>query len=71
MRQLHGLLFLLLLTLLQACSWEGTKRTTYETVESLRIQQCLNQPDDAECSTQRQRYDQYESERQQFRDGAE
>ena len=71
MGKLTSLPFLLLLTLLQACSWEGTKRTTYEAVESLRVQQCLNQPDDAECSTRRQRYDQYESERQQFRDGAE
>jgi hypothetical protein len=47
------------------------KRTTYETVESLRIQRRLDHPDDADCTTQRQRYDQYESERQQLRDKAE
>jgi len=62
---------LLALMLLQACSWEGAKRTTYETVESLRVQQCLDHPDDADCSTQRQRYDQYESERQQLKGSAE
>ena len=56
---------LLALLLLAGCSLESAKRTTYETVESLRIQQCLDRPDDPDCTTDRQRYDAYEAERKQ------
>ena len=57
----------LLLALLPVagCSLQSAKRTTYETVESLRIQQCLDRPDDPDCSTDRQRFDAYEAERKQ------
>jgi hypothetical protein len=56
---------LLALLLTTGCSLERAKRTTYETVESLRVQQCLDRPDDPDCSTDRQRYDAYEAERKQ------
>ena len=57
----------LLLALLPVagCSLERAKRPTYETVESLRIQQCLDRPDDPDCTTDRQRFDAYEAERKQ------
>ncbi|MCU7852881.1 MAG: hypothetical protein KZQ80_11755 [Candidatus Thiodiazotropha sp. (ex Monitilora ramsayi)] len=58
----HALVILLSLT---ACSWESAKRSTYETVESMRIQQCLDRPDDPDCSTRRQRYETYEAEHKQ------
>ncbi|MEJ2590715.1 MAG: hypothetical protein P8178_04800 [Candidatus Thiodiazotropha sp.] len=56
---------LLALLLVAGCSLERAKRTTYETVESLRVQQCLDRPDDPDCSTDRQRFDAYEAERKQ------
>lgn len=51
------------LILLQACSWENVQRTGYETVESMRIQQCMDRPD-RDCPEQRIRYDEYQSERE-------
>jgi hypothetical protein len=60
----HGLpSLLLILPLLSACSWESLQRTGYETVESMRIQQCLDRQDDPDCATERQRYDQYERQK--------
>jgi hypothetical protein len=62
------LALLLPLLLLAGCSMDSAKRTTYETMESLRIQQCLDRPDDPGCSTDRQRYEDYESKRKQQTD---
>lgn len=67
--QSPGIVPLLLpLLLLAGCSMDSAKRTTYETMESLRIQQCLDRPDDPDCSTDRQRYEDYESNRKQQTD---
>jgi hypothetical protein len=61
----HRVFSLFLITaLLSACSWERARRSGYETVESMRIQQCLDRRDDADCPTQRQRYEDYEAQRQ-------
>lgn len=50
----------LLLLGLTACS--NPKRTAFETLESMRIQQCLNQPEQSpDCPTQRRRYDDYDA----------
>ncbi len=54
----------LIAALLSACSWESARRTGYETVESMRIQQCLDRRDDADCPTQRQRYESYQAQQQ-------
>jgi hypothetical protein len=62
-------LLLLPLLLLVGCSLASAKRTTYETMESMRIQQCLDRPDDPDCSTHRQRYEDYEAKRKQQTDG--
>lgn len=51
------------LFMLQACSWESVQRTSYETVESMRIQQCMDQPDH-DCSEERIRYDDYQAQRE-------
>lgn len=45
---------------LTACSGETAKGTGYETVESMRVQQCLDRRDDPNCPTERQRYESYE-----------
>ncbi len=55
----------LLAMLLSACSWESARRTTYETVESMRIQQCLDRRDDPDCPTERQRYESYDAQHPQ------
>ncbi|MCU7843785.1 MAG: hypothetical protein KZQ93_08075 [Candidatus Thiodiazotropha sp. (ex Monitilora ramsayi)] len=48
------------------------KRTAYETLESMRIKQCLDQPEDApDCPTQRQRYDKYDADYRQHTETAE
>lgn len=60
-----------ILLLLQGCSWESAQRTTYESVESMRVQQCLDHPDDADCTTLRQRYEAYEAERKQQTDSSQ
>ena len=52
----------LIVLLLPACSWESARRTGYETVESMRIQQCLDRRDDPDCPTERQRYEHYDAE---------
>ena len=44
------------------CSWQSVQRTGYETVESLRQQQCMDQID-TDCPSERTRYDDYQSER--------
>ncbi len=49
--------------LLGACSGESARRTGYETVESMRIRQCLDRRDDPDCPTERQPYERYESQR--------
>ena len=54
---------LLLALLLSACSSEFARRSGYETLESLRIQQCLDRRDDPDCPTERQSYEQYETQR--------
>jgi hypothetical protein len=54
----------MLLALLSACSWNSAKHTAFETVESIRIQQCLDHRDDPDCSTERKRYESYDAERQ-------
>ncbi len=61
----HRVFSLLLITaLLPACSWQSARRSGYETVESMRIQQCLDRRDDPDCPTQRQRYEDYEARQQ-------
>jgi hypothetical protein len=52
---------ILSLALLPACSMQSAKRSGYETLESLRIQQCLERRDDPDCPTERERYDRYEA----------
>ena len=49
------------------CSWDSMQRTGYETVESMRLNQCLDRPD-ADCPTDRTRYEDYQSERDQLQD---
>jgi hypothetical protein len=61
-RLLPGLI--LVVAGLTACSWGAAKRTGYETVESMRVQQCLDRRDDPDCPTERQRYESYESQQQ-------
>ena len=53
---------LLIAAALSGCSWESAKRTGYETLESMRIQQCLDRRDDPDCPTERQRYPNHETE---------
>jgi hypothetical protein len=52
---------ILSLALLPASSVQNAKRSAYETLESLRIQQCLERLDDPDCPTKRERYDRYEA----------
>ncbi len=61
----HAFIPVLSLILLQACSWESAQRTSYETVESMRIQQCMDQLDQ-NCSEERIRYDDYQSKRERL-----
>jgi hypothetical protein len=51
--------------LLQACSWDSAQRTGYESVETLRQRQCMQQPD-RDCPDSRIRYEQYQSERERL-----
>jgi hypothetical protein len=44
------------LALLPACSMQSAKRSGYITLQSLRIQQCLERLDDPDCPTKRERY---------------
>ncbi len=55
---------MLLALLLSACSGNSAKHTAFETLESMRIQQCLDHRDDPDCSTERTRYESYDAERQ-------
>jgi hypothetical protein len=52
---------ILSLALLPASSVQRAKRSGYETLESLRIQPCLERLDDPDCPTKRERYDHYEA----------
>jgi len=61
----RALLPVISLILLQACSWESVQRTSYETVESMRIQQCMDQPDH-DCPEQHIRYDDYQAQRERL-----
>ena len=61
-RHLFAYLLLLTTLLVTGCSWESVQHTSYETVESLRQQQCLHQVD-SDCSMERTRYDEYQAER--------
>jgi hypothetical protein len=56
-----GLLYLLI----TACSSEGVKRTTYETLQNIGDQQCEKELS-SECP-ERQTYDEYRRSRQQAR----
>ena len=51
--------------LLVGCSWETVQRTSYETIESLRQQQCMDRPSDA-CEGGRTSYDEYQLQRRQI-----
>ena len=54
---------LLGMTLLSGCSWESVQRTGYESIESMRQKQCLDRLED-DCSLDRTRYDDYQTQRQ-------
>lgn len=56
-------LFAALLSL--GCSRESVQRTSYETLESIRVQQCMDRLD-AECPTGRTSYEDYQSKREQL-----
>ncbi len=58
-------LFVVLLSL--GCSREGLQRTSYETLESVRIQQCMDRLD-ADCPTDRTSYEDFQSKREQLQD---
>lgn len=49
------------------CSWDSLQRTSYETLESMRQQQCLDQPDEG-CPADRTSYDEYQSERDRLQE---
>ncbi len=49
---------ILIVGMLAGCSTQ----TLYETVESMRIQQCLERRDDPDCPTERQRYESYDAQ---------
>lgn len=62
-----SLIFALLWVMLNmGCSWDSMQRTGYETVESMRLQQCLDKPD-ADCPASRTRYEDYQSERERVK----
>ena len=44
-----------------------TFNTGYETVESMRLQQCMDEID-SDCSMDRTRYDDYQTERERLQD---
>jgi hypothetical protein len=50
--------------LLAGCLAGCSKHIAYETVESMRVQQCLERRDDPDCPTERQRYEDYDAQRQ-------
>ena len=56
---------LLCVQLLGGCSWDSIQRTGYETVESMRLQQCMDEID-MNCSMERTRYDDYQAERERL-----
>jgi hypothetical protein len=56
---------LLMSALLQGCSWESLQRTGHETLESMRVQHCLDSLDTA-CRQQRTSQGDHQSERQQL-----
>jgi hypothetical protein len=49
------------------CQWENVQRSGYETMESVRLQQCLDELD-SQCSMERTRYEDYQSERQRLQE---
>jgi len=51
------------------CSWEQARRTGYESVESMRHQQCLDRLEE-DCSTDRTPYEDYQSQRQHLQQQA-
>jgi hypothetical protein len=52
---------LALLLLSSGCSSENLQRTGYESVESMRRQQCMDAPG-ADCPAERTRYEDYQEE---------
>ena len=52
-------------TLSTGCSWDSVQHTSYETVESMRRQQCMDRPN-ADCPFSRTSYDDYQSERERL-----
>ena len=54
-----------LLTVSTGCSWDSVKQTSYEGLESIRRQQCLDNPD-GECPAERTRYQDYQDERERL-----
>jgi hypothetical protein len=46
---------------LQACRRGHARHTAYTTLDSMRMQQCLDRRDDPYCPTGRERYDRYEA----------
>jgi len=57
----------LVVVLLAGCSRYDIRSTGYETLESMRLQQCMDKID-SDCSMDRIRYDDYQAERERLQD---
>jgi hypothetical protein len=62
-----GVLLLLGALLAAGCTWQRVQRTGYETVESMRLQRCLDELD-RECDRERTRYEDYQYERERLKE---
>ena len=60
--------YMTLILITTGCSWDDLQRTGYQTVESVRLQQCLDKPDQA-CPAERIPYQDFQAERDRLRDG--
>jgi hypothetical protein len=49
------------------CSWQNVQRSGYKSVEFVRLQPCLDERD-SECSMERTRYEDYQTERQRLQE---
>ena len=66
MNRLVAALCLLVFMLVSGCSAETAKRTTYETLQNIREQECLKDPNSPSDCGKQDSYDTYQRQRKEL-----
>jgi hypothetical protein len=67
MAKFAGMLFLASIALVTGCSSETARRTAYETLQNVREQECLKDPNSSSDCAKRGSYDDYQRQRKELK----